>query len=104
MREFSATQLAEYLAEHAPRLIDVREQWEYDTCHLENSELFPMQSIPAVMKHWDKTEEMVIICHHGIRSRQVCRFLDHYGFENVINLNGGIDQWALQVDRNMPTY
>jgi len=34
----------------------------------------------------------------------VCRFLDHYGFENVINLNGGIDQWALQVDRNMPTY
>ena len=52
----------------------------------------------------DKSEEIVIICHHGIRSMQVARYFDSIGFENVINLRGGIDAWAKQVDSSMELY
>jgi rhodanese-related sulfurtransferase len=46
----------------------------------------------------------VCICHHGARSQQVAYFLERAGFEQMINLAGGVDAWALQVDRSMPTY
>jgi rhodanese-related sulfurtransferase len=47
----------------------------------------------------------VVICHHGIRSLQVARYLEeHLGFSNVINLAGGVDAWARDVDRQMAVY
>ena len=49
-------------------------------------------------------EEIVVICHHGIRSMQVAMYLMHNGFEKVINLSGGVDGWAKEVDRDMPLY
>ena len=45
-----------------------------------------------------------MVCHHGIRSWQVAKYLEHEGFENVINLTGGIDAWAKEVDPAMPLY
>jgi rhodanese-related sulfurtransferase len=52
----------------------------------------------------DKEQETVVICHHGIRSRQVAMFMENYGFINVINLHGGIDAWAREVDPSVPLY
>ena len=63
-----------------------------------------MREISQQLDRLDKTQEIVIICHHGIRSMQVARYLESSGFEQVINLKGGIDAWAKQVDQQMALY
>lgn len=106
MREFSPRELKQHLAatDNEPLLLDVREPWEYRICHLEGSRLIPMGQLANALNALDPNRETVVICHHGIRSRQVARYLDYQGFANVINLNGGVEAWARDVDLDMPTY
>ena len=106
MRELSATQLQDYLASdnNNPLLLDVREPWEFRVCQIQGSQLIPMGQIPTSLKSLDPQRETVVICHHGIRSRQVAMFLEYQGFADVINLAGGVDAWARDVDRKMATY
>lgn len=110
MQELSAQQLQAYLQscelENRPRplLLDVRQPWEFDVCKIDGSELIPMAQIPARLDELDSEQEIVVICHHGIRSRSVGRYLEHAGFDNIINLSGGVAQWAQTVDNTMPTY
>lgn len=104
MQRFSAKQLAEYLQQQQPRLIDVREPWEFEICHIHNSELLPMAQVPANLQRFQESPEYVIICHHGIRSLQVMHFLAFQGIHNTINLDGGVDAWAREVDLDMPVY
>ena len=63
-----------------------------------------MRQIPVALDELDRDRELVVICHHGIRSQQVAMYLDHQGFRNVINLQGGVAAWARDVDPAMPTY
>ena len=88
----------------APLLLDVREPWEFRICSIQGSQLIPMGQIPASIKALDPERETVVICHHGIRSRQVAMFLEYQGFSKVINLAGGVDAWARDIARMMPTY
>ena len=106
MREFSASELQAYLDNNndQPVLLDVREPWEFDKARIKGSQLIPMRSVPQQLGELDREAEIVVICHHGIRSRMVGRFLESQGFSNVINLNGGVAAWAADVDRQMPTY
>jgi len=86
------------------RLIDVREQWEFDTAKIEQAELMPLSNF---FDHFDKLnpqDNLVIICHHGNRSFQVCDYLAKAGFTNLSNLDGGIDAWAQIVDPMVPIY
>jgi rhodanese-related sulfurtransferase len=104
MQRFSAQQLAEYLKHNQPQLIDVREPWEYDICHLPNSILLPMRQVPSSLERFQSAQESVIICHHGIRSLQVANFLAMQDINNTINLDGGVAAWARDVDPEMPVY
>ncbi len=63
-----------------------------------------MSTIPTEYQSLDFERETVVICHHGIRSRSVGRYLEQAGFSNIINLSGGVDQWAKTVDNQMATY
>ncbi|MBL4743758.1 MAG: rhodanese [Cycloclasticus sp.] len=87
-----------------PLLLDVREPNEYEYCHIDNSMLMPMQSIPNQLDQLPKDEMIVTICHHGMRSQQVAQFLLDNGFSHVTNLSGGVHAWATSVDNDMPTY
>lgn len=106
MREFSATELHNHLeaAAEKPLLLDVRETWEFDKARIEGSILVPMRSVPEKLAELDQDRETVVICHHGIRSRMVGRYLESQGFTNIINLSGGVAAWANDIDRQMPTY
>ncbi len=104
MQRFSAQQLAVYLENHSPQLIDVREPWEFAICHIANSRLLPMAQVPFSLEIFHQAKESVIICHHGIRSLQVAHFLAARGIHNTINLDGGVEDWARRVDLEMPTY
>lgn len=102
----NAADLHSYLqsADPKPLLLDVREVWEYEKCHIQHSTLVPMAQIPSVLNELDPDQETVVICHHGIRSRSVAIYLTRNEFTNVINLSGGIDAWAKDVDSSMPIY
>jgi rhodanese-related sulfurtransferase len=106
MRELTPNECKAYLeqAETRPLLLDVREPWEYRIVHLENSQLIPMREVPAIIEKLDPEQETIVICHHGIRSRQVALFLEHQGFSDVVNLSGGLDAWARHTDTSLPTY
>ena len=64
----------------------------------------PMRKVPEMVAAMDPHQEIIVICHHGIRSRQVALFLEHQGFSNVVNLSGGLDAWARHTDTSLPTY
>lgn len=107
MQQISAPELAAWLGDSTreqPLLLDVREPWEFQTCHIAGSQPIPMNTIPARQQELDPDATIVCICHHGARSAQVAGFLERQGFGKVINLSGGIAAWALQVDPAMPSY
>ncbi|HKJ22014.1 MAG TPA: rhodanese-like domain-containing protein [Gammaproteobacteria bacterium] len=106
MKRFTPHDLKSYLDQTSepPFLLDVREPWEYETCHIDGSTLIPMGQIQSAVESLDKNKETVVICHHGIRSRAVALFLEREGFDNVINLEGGVDRWADEVDPQMQKY
>lgn len=105
MRQFNPIELKHYLDNNAqPLLLDVREPWEFEFCHLSGSILLPMSQLPKQLATLDPHQETVVICHHGIRSQHVGLFLEQMGFTQIINLKGGIDAWAHDIDPQMPTY
>src|SRR2546422_7946988 len=87
-----------------PVLLDVREPYEYSLCHLESSTLIPVEELDARLGELRRDSEIVVYCHVGIRSASAVRLLRQAGFANVRNLQGGIDEWARQIDNKMPRY
>jgi len=85
-------------------LLDVREPYEYSLCHLESSTLIPVEELPTRLGELNRDSEIVVYCHVGIRSAGAVRLLKQAGFANVRNLQGGIDEWARQIDNDMPRY
>jgi rhodanese-related sulfurtransferase len=107
VQQLSPQQLQGWLADAtkpAPLLLDVREPWEFATCHIAQSVSMPMQTVPARLAELAADAPHVVICHHGARSLQVALFLERNGFANVFNLQGGVDAWSRTVDATLPTY
>ncbi len=86
------------------RLIDVREPHEYEIAHIEGSTLIPLGELPSRVNELDTANELVMYCHTGQRSARATMFLRGLGFKKVRNLEGGIDAWAVEVDRSMNRY
>lgn len=106
MKHFSPTQLNDHLnnCDEAPILLDVREQWEFDYCSIKDSVLIPMGQLSERLDELDTTKEIIMICHHGIRSRQMGYYMEQMGFNRITNLDGGVEQWATDVEPTMRRY
>lgn len=104
MQHIRPAQLRERLQEaDVPFLLDVREPWEHQLAAIPGSRLIPMGQIPARLEEIPREREVVVYCHHGVRSMQVAYYLAHHGFQ-VTNLHGGIDAWSLEADPSTPRY
>ena len=86
------------------RIVDVREQFEYDFCHIAGSTLIPIRQIWTRVNELNPESEYVFYCHVGERSAWTVNLLRQRGFKKVKNLRGGIDQWAIEIDPSMPRY
>ncbi|WP_455205815.1 rhodanese-like domain-containing protein [Kaarinaea lacus] len=105
MQNIDVHELKQLMDENAnPVLLDVREAWEYSICHIQGSKLVPMREIHNAIDELDPSQPTVVICHHGIRSQQVCFLLNRMGFNKLYNLRGGVQAWANEIDPAMPTY
>jgi adenylyltransferase/sulfurtransferase len=85
-------------------LLDVRDPWETALVRLDNAVHIPMDEIEMRADELDAREETVVYCHHGVRSAAVADYLRSIGFQRVMNLAGGVDEWARTVDRSMKRY
>ena len=88
--------------EHA--VLDVREARELDVCRLDGALHIPMAEVRARIEELPTDRPLVVVCHHGARSQMVVDFLREAGFDNAVNLDGGIDAWACDIDQSMPRY
>lgn len=106
MKRFSARQLHEHLqiTREPPVLVDVREPWEYEIVRIPGSVHIPLAQIQERLDELDPEREIVMICHHGVRSRHAAQFLENQGYGKLINLEGGIDAWARAIDTTLATY
>ena len=85
-------------------LLDVREGWEISLCRLENSTNIPIEEIEYRVEELSPDDDIVVYCHHGIRSAAVANYLRGLGFAKALNLAGGLDHWAQTVDQTMRRY
>lgn len=75
-------------------LFDIRSEAEVVHGMLPNSSHLPMHLIPLHMGEFPKDREIVLYCRSGARSYHACLYLMQQGFDNVVNLKGGIIDWA----------
>jgi rhodanese-related sulfurtransferase len=107
IRELAPTELSRWLADPGrapPLVLDVREGWELERCALSDSVHLPMHELPARLDERPRGRDVVVVCHHGVRSRLAARFLERAGFAPVWNLSGGVEAWAADVDPSLPRY
>jgi rhodanese-related sulfurtransferase len=102
--ELAALLMSDPTSENLPLVLDVREPWEVSCAQLLPSLHIPMGEITARFEEIDATRSIVCLCHHGVRSLQVARFLQSRGFTDVLNLSGGINAWSIEVDSRVPIY
>lgn len=104
MREVTPTELKRMM-EHGERvvLLDVREPYEYEMCHLEGSKLIPLGDLERRVGELNKADDVVVYCHVGNRSATAVEFLSSQGFK-ALNLAGGIRAWSEDIDPRIPIY
>ena len=104
-KEISASEAAKLRAENPETVfLDVREHSELEICRIEGALHIPMGEIPSRLDALPREQPLVVFCHHGMRSMNVLQYLQASGFENVINLGGGIHAWSHEVDTSVPRY
>lgn len=86
------------------KLLDVREPYEYELCHIPGSRLIPLEELEKRVGELDPEDEIVVYCHVGVRSARAVELLSSRGFRRARNLMGGIRAWADSVDPQMPLY
>ncbi len=111
--EIDVTELARKLAtSEAFVVLDVREQWELRLASLRDSRLavIPLSRLAAERtaslppETLDPEAEILVLCHHGVRSADVTRWLRAQGWKNVYSVRGGIDAYAIQIDPSVGKY
>jgi sulfur-carrier protein adenylyltransferase/sulfurtransferase len=103
--ELSPLLLAERLAAGvAPTLLDVREPYEWAIARLPKAQLAPLDTLPDIVHTLDPSAELIVYCHHGVRSAVAVAWLRDQGFRQARNLTGGIDRWSREVDPSTRRY
>jgi rhodanese-related sulfurtransferase len=85
-------------------VLDVREAGELEICRIDGALHIPMAEVPGRADDLPRDRPLVILCHHGARSRMVVDFLRNAGFDNALNLDGGIEAWACEIDPSIRRY
>jgi sulfur-carrier protein adenylyltransferase/sulfurtransferase len=87
-----------------PELLDVREPYEWSIARLPDARLVPLDVLPDAVETLDPGAELIVYCHHGVRSAAAVAWLRERGFARARNLTGGIDRWSREVDPSTRRY
>lgn len=105
MKEISVSELKNWKDNNEDfQLIDVREPYEYEIANI-GGELIPLAEIVGAVNKIDKDKKVVIHCRSGGRSGNAVLLLEqHFGFDNLYNLAGGILAYADEIDNSLEKY
>jgi rhodanese-related sulfurtransferase len=84
---------ARKISEKSIMVLDVRTPREFEQSHIPGAVLIPLQQLPERCGELDPQKEMLVICAHGVRSQQACRVLSQHGFQNLMNVSGGMSSY-----------
>ena len=101
--EVEVLELEKMLKNNEVVLLDVREPYEIEICNIKGSIFIPMNEILQNSEQLDKEKRYAVMCHSGVRSLYVSNYLNSLGY-NALNVVGGIERWATDVDKNMKRY
>ncbi|MFZ4285752.1 rhodanese-like domain-containing protein [Variovorax sp. HJSM1_2] len=112
IEQISPADLSSWFSSAAPDglavVLDVREPWEWETASVQAEGFtlvkIAMNEIPARLAELAPAQPIACLCHHGARSQRVAHFLAQNGFEQVVNIAGGIDAWSQIRDPSVPRY
>lgn len=108
--QMRVTELAQRLAtpSESVQFVDVREANELAIVKLDGFEHLPLSEFALwsgeIQTRLDPYKETIVLCHHGVRSGQMCQWLQTQGFTQVRNVVGGIDAYAIAIDPSMSQY
>ena len=88
----------------SPTIIDVREDFELEISKIDGAIHIPMNQIPKRLEELNPDIDYVVMCRTGVRSSQICEFLSNQNFRSVVNLSGGINEWAKKIDTSLSIY
>jgi rhodanese-related sulfurtransferase len=105
LAELTPTEVRDKIASDTDALlIDVREPGEYAIARITGARLIPMRTLPEQLQNLSRDGQIILYCHHGMRSEMAGEFLVGQGFSNVAHMVGGIDRWSDDVDSSVPKY
>ena len=110
LRQIDVRELVQLIAEDSDslQLIDVREPEEVSIAKIPGFVVLPLSQFASwsssISTRFNRDRATIVLCHHGIRSAQMCQWLVSQGFTNVGNVTGGIDAYAIMVDSSIPRY
>ncbi len=110
MNQITVKELAKRLSssESSIQLVDVREPEEVNRASIEGFMNLPLSQFAQwendIQTRLQPDKETLVLCHHGVRSAQMCQWLTSQGFYNVKNITGGIDAYSMLVDPSVPQY
>lgn len=104
MSDISQITPSELKTKHDYLILDVREPHEWDFVNLSGSVHLPLGQLPFRYSELPRNRKILCLCHHGMRSQRAAEFLKQKGFNQVLNLEGGIDLCSLKLDRTLPRY
>ena len=84
-------------------LVDVRQNWEHQLCRIEGATLVPLHTIESSLALFDDAKEVVVYCHHGVRSLNAVVWLHQQGI-SARSMSGGIARWSEEIDPSVPRY
>jgi rhodanese-related sulfurtransferase len=110
IEQISVEKLAEKLNNNESdlQLIDVREPGEVAIAHIPSFSNLPLSQFAEwsdrIVELFNPEVETIVLCHHGIRSAQMCQWLSAQGFSNLKNVTGGIGAYSQLIDPSIPQY
>jgi len=86
-------------------VLDIRNEEEREICLLEDSVHIYEEEIPERISELPRDKKIVVYCHYGRKSQKIVEVLiKDYGFSQVVNLSGGIHEWAQEIDNSVTIY
>ena len=103
LKEISVQELKSRIDLDKVFLLDVREDYEYEIANLGGT-LIPLNKVANRSAEIPKYKEVIVMCKMGGRSAKAIELLQEQGFENLVNLKGGITAWQKEIDPSMDVY
>lgn len=104
MKHITTFELKEKMDSNVPlQLIDTREAITFAECHIEGAVNIPQIDMPDMIHLISKDVPVIIYCMYGVKSQAPYLYLtEKLKFKNIFVLEGGIYQWAADIDPTLP--